>query len=128
MANNKDVPIEVVLKNTLIENGKLKSEIQHLEAELQNKNNAIKAFKEWQKKCINYNLQQMFDEAMKTLDDDMKEKFKIMKSIKDNHSCFLKRYRQLDNLINQMMRKYQFACEKEKILREIMEKEEEVEA
>jgi len=45
---NEDVPVEAVLKQVLIENGKLKAEICELKDTLARRDAAIKAFKEWQ--------------------------------------------------------------------------------
>lgn len=47
---NKDLPAEAVLKQVLIEKGKLESEVQYLESELAMKNKAIEEFKKWQAK------------------------------------------------------------------------------
>lgn len=60
--NNNDVPEETTLRYVLMENGKLKSEIEYLEHEinrLQNtidmQNKAIKDFKDWQRRVAEYN-------------------------------------------------------------------------
>ena len=62
--SNPDVPDRAVIKQLLIENGKLKSEVQYLENELANKNKAIKAFKKWQVGVTQRNIQEWLNEAV----------------------------------------------------------------
>lgn len=62
--SNPDVPDRAVIKQLLIENGKLKSEVQYLENELANKNKAIKAFKKWQAGVTQRNIQDWLSEAV----------------------------------------------------------------
>ena len=62
--SNPDVPDRAVIKQLLIENGKLKSEVQYLESELANKNKAIKAFKKWQRDVTQRNIQEWLNEAV----------------------------------------------------------------
>ena len=64
ITSNPDVPDRAVIKQLLIENGKLKSEIQYLENELANKNRAIKAFKKWQRDVTQRNIQEWLNEAV----------------------------------------------------------------
>lgn len=66
---NKDVPDSAIIKQLSIENGKLKSEIAHLESELENKNKAIEAFKEWQKRLAKYKFEYWLSEGIKILDN-----------------------------------------------------------
>ena len=61
--NNPDVPAEAIVKQLLVENGQLKSEIQYLENELANKNRAIKAFKKWQRDVTERTIEQWLKEA-----------------------------------------------------------------
>ena len=61
---NPDVPAEAIVKQLLVENGQLKSEIQYLENELANKNRAIKAFKKWQRDVTERKIQDWLDEAL----------------------------------------------------------------
>lgn len=63
ITSNPDVPDRAVIKQLLIENGKLKSEIQYLENELANKNKAIKAFKKWQRDVTQRNIYEWLREA-----------------------------------------------------------------
>lgn len=52
---NPEIPPETALKWVLVENGKLKAEIDFLEHELEKKNTAIKKFKQWQKEMTAFN-------------------------------------------------------------------------
>lgn len=74
MKYNKDVPASAVIKQLLVENGKLKSEIAHLESELANKNNAIEAFKDWQKRLAKYKFEYWLSEGIKILDNPPSDK------------------------------------------------------
>ena len=60
---NPDVPAEAIVKQLLVENGQLKSEIQYLENELANKNRAIKEFKKWQRDITQRTIEQWLKEA-----------------------------------------------------------------
>lgn len=74
MKYNKDVPESAVIKQLLVENGKLKSEISHLESELANKENAISSFKNWQKCMAKYKFEYWLSEGIKILDNPPSDK------------------------------------------------------
>ena len=61
---SNDIPIEAVLKQTLIENGKLRSEIEYLESELCRLKDAVAAFKVWQGKVATYKWQYWLNEGI----------------------------------------------------------------
>lgn len=62
---NEDLPIEAVVKNLLIERDNLKRENGQLRHELNNKCNAIKSFKKWQRESVKWNILQWIHEATK---------------------------------------------------------------
>lgn len=54
MKGNKDVPRETIMRHVLLENGKLKSEVDYLKNELEKRDKMIAAFKKWQSKVCEY--------------------------------------------------------------------------
>lgn len=62
---NKDVPAEAIVKQLLIECGKLKSEIAYLEEEISRRDKAISEFKEWQKKVCDQKYKYWLNEGLK---------------------------------------------------------------
>ena len=55
MKKNKDVPDSAIIKQLLVEIGKWKSEVAHLEEVIRQKDEAIEAFKKWQSGVADYN-------------------------------------------------------------------------
>lgn len=108
MRGNKDVPDSAIIKQLLVENGKLKSEIAHLESELANKNNAIAAFKDWQKRVAKYKFEYWLSEGIKILDNPPSDReLNRLRSILgisvifDTHlKKLVKRYESLIRVIN----------------------------
>ena len=128
---NKDVPIESAFKHLLVENGKLKSEIQYLENELANKNKAIEAFKAWQKKAVLFNLEDWYNKGMALLKREgteeelqLREKYKVLKSFKDSQKALLNKFKGLDNEIAKLLRHLERQSEAEKELLKIAEENE----
>ena len=86
---NKDVPQEAIIKQLLIENGKLKSEVAFLESELESKNKAIAAFKEWQKNVADRNYLYWLNEAVNIMHERPSDKIlgKIRSLVTDSYAC-----------------------------------------
>lgn len=105
---NEDVPDSTVIKHLSLENGKLKSEIAHLENELANKEKVISEFKEWQKRMVRYKFEYWLSEGIRILNNPPSDKIlNRLRSIHgisviyDNHLKKLeKRYESLMRVIN----------------------------
>lgn len=68
MMYNEDVPTEAIVKNLIIERDRYKQEAGRLKTELHNKENAIRAFKKWQREVTQRHISQWLNEAM-TIED-----------------------------------------------------------
>lgn len=117
---NKDIPIETVLKHTLIENGKLKSEIQYLEAELEAKNNAIEAFKKWQTRMKEYKAAYWLTEGIKLAKEE-----KDIKQLK-LAIAFVSMDTRFNSLVKQLEEAYEEVKQKGKDLLDTVESDEEI--
>lgn len=102
---NKDVPIETILKHVLVENGKLKSEIQYLENELAIRNRQIKAFKKWQAEYTQKSYQYWLDYAQGLAYENKipidQERIKAARKILTNYDNY-----------KSMLKQLQVACDK----------------
>lgn len=86
---NNDIPPETILKHVLIENGKLKSEVAYLEDCLQKKEEAIKAFKEWQRQAAKWNYAYWLTEGLRLIDEQPEdEKYRHLRSILGTFELF----------------------------------------
>lgn len=90
---NNDVPIEAAFKQLLIENGKLKSEIEYLEHELELKTKAIDKFKEWQKKMAEFKAKEWLDEGIRLVaqgkeNDKLRKQFKTLRNFIKNYDRY----------------------------------------
>lgn len=102
---NKDVPDSAIIKQLSIENGKLKSEIAHLESKLENKDNAISAFKDWQKRVAKYQFQYWLSEGVKILDNPPSEKeLHRLRSILGISLIYDKKFKELEKRYNSLTR------------------------
>lgn len=94
--NNKDVPDDAIIRQLLVENGKLKSEIEYLEYQLKVKNDAITKFKKWQADVVRYKIQYWLTEGIKLLDEPISdEAVNLMRRLCGNITLFRKRLKQL---------------------------------
>lgn len=97
---NEDVPESAIIKQLLIENGKLKSEIAYLESELKNKNEAIKAFKQWQTKVAEYKYHYWLNKGLELLQERPSEKLLYqLRSVLGNHATYGKLVRTIEGII-----------------------------
>lgn len=93
---NKDVPVESVLKQVLIENGKLKSEIDYLNNELQAKNRAIEAFKIWQGKVAKRSIQYWLVDHVNLLNEPLSdEAVNILRRLLGNKDSYKRKLKSL---------------------------------
>lgn len=99
--SNKDVPAEAVLKQVLIENGQLKSEIDYLKNELENRDKAIAAFKVWQSRVAKYNVDYWLNEGYKLVGEPIdEERVKHIRSLVLKHRLFQTRLDTLEKTLN----------------------------
>lgn len=68
--SNRDVPPETIIRHLSREKGELQSEISELKYLLQKRDTAIAAFKQWQKKVAEYNINYWITEGVKLLDQN----------------------------------------------------------
>ena len=93
---NKDVPDSAIIKQLLVENGKLKSEIAYLESELDNKKKAIAAFKEWQSKVAEYNYHYWLNKGVELLHERPSEDvLHQLRSVLTCHSNYCKLFKRV---------------------------------
>ena len=103
---NPEVPPETALKWALVENGKLKAEIDFLEHELEKKNTAIKKFKQWQKEMTAFNATKWLEEGIRLVaqdDAELRNKFKVLKN-------FIKRTERYKGFEESFQRAYDDYC------------------
>lgn len=94
--NNKDVPDDAIIRQLLVENGKLKSEIEYLEYQLKVKNDAITKFKKWQSDVVRYKIQYWLTDGIKLLDEPISdEAVNLMRRLCGNISLFRKSLKRL---------------------------------
>lgn len=108
---SNNIPLEAVMKQVLIENGKLKSEVAYLESELERARKAIAAFKVWQGKVATYQWQYWLNEgvalAREKPDDETRKRL----------VSFLSRHHYYNRFTKQYERAYHRYCDaKEKLL------------
>lgn len=68
--SNRDVPPETIIRHLSREKGELQSEISELKDLLHKRDTAIAAFKQWQKKVAEYNINYWITEGVKLLDQN----------------------------------------------------------
>lgn len=96
--NNKDVPDDAIIRQLLVENGKLKSEIEYLEYQLKVKNDAITKFKKWQADVVRYKIQYWLTDGIKLLDEPISdEAVNLMRRLCGNITLFRKSLKRLIN-------------------------------
>lgn len=113
---NKDVPVEAIVKNLLIENKNLKSKISELKQELSIKNNAIKSFKKWQSKVRTYKLGYWLVNDIKLLEPPMSDdSVKLITKLLGNFEHYKTRLRNLENAYNTYLKCFNEAKENKEI-------------
>ena len=104
---NKDVPVESVLKQVLIENGKLKSEIDYLNNELQAKNRAIEAFKIWQGKVAKRSIQYWLVDHVNLLNEPLSdEAVNILRRLLGNKDSYKHKLKSLVKSYENYLKSY----------------------
>lgn len=104
---NKDVPVESVLKQVLIENGKLKSEIDYLNNELQAKNRAIEAFKIWQGNVAKRNIQYWLVDHVNLLNEPLSnEAVTILRRLLGNKDSYKRKLKSLVKSYENYLKSY----------------------
>lgn len=110
---NEDVPAEAILRQVLIENGKLKSEIDELKDTLARRDAAIAAFKKWQGKMATYKWQYWFHEGLKLADekpdDSVLVKMRSLFTLSDYYNRQVKRFESA----------YERLCEQQEIVQQL---------
>lgn len=97
---NKDIPESAVIKQLLIENGKLKSEIAYLESELESRNKAIAAFKDWQTRLAAYKYKYWLDKGVELLRERPSEELlHQLRSVLALHTTYGKLIRRIDVIL-----------------------------
>ena len=100
---NKDVPAETQLRYMCVEFGKLKAEIDHLQHEIEWRDEAIREFKKWQKKAIVYKMDYWFNEGLKLMEESYEErKYRAMYKLIKHNQLFRSRLKTLQKQINQI--------------------------
>jgi len=113
---NKDVPTETIVKQLLIENKTLKNKISELKQELNNKNNAIKAFKKWQSKVRTYKLGYWLVNDIKLLEPPISDdSVKLMTKLLGNFEHYKTRLRNLKSAYNTYLKCFNEAKENKEI-------------
>lgn len=98
--HNKEVPDSAIIKQLLIENGKLKSEIAYLESELENKDKAIAAFKEWQAKVASYNYHYWLNKGLELMNERPSEELLFqLRSVLCNHTTYAKLLKRIEGMV-----------------------------
>jgi hypothetical protein len=118
---NPEVPPETALKWALVENGKLKAEIDFLEHELEKKNAAIKKFKQWQKDMTSFNAVKWLEEGIRLVaqdDAELRKKFKVLKN-------FIKRTERYKSFEESFQRAYDDYCANKEAYDLVFEEDEE---
>lgn len=110
--SNKDVPAEAVLKQVLIENGQLKSEIDYLKNELENRDKAIAAFKVWQSRVAKYNVDYWLNEGYKLVGEPIdEERVKHIRSLVLKHRLFQTRLDTLEKTLNSYIKQQEHVAQ-----------------
>ena len=95
---NDLVPAETRLHYVLVENGKLKAEIEHLEEELIRQEKAISAFKKWQRKVVERKFEFWINSAKEIIGEGI-EREECRELIR-----FFKAYEAYNGTINSLLR------------------------
>lgn len=113
---NKDVPVEAIVKQLLIENKNLKDKVSQLKQELSHKNNAIKSFKKWQNKQAEYKIVYWLVDGIKLLEPPMSnDTIKLLTKLLGNFEQYKKRLKNLENAYNTYLKCFNEAKENKEI-------------
>lgn len=95
---NQEVPLETLYRHTLKENAMLKDEIALLESKIEKQENAIAAFKKWQRKVAERNYQYWINRAREIIGEgiDREESRELLR--------FFRAYDAYNGTINSLLR------------------------
>lgn len=108
---NNDVPEETTLRYVLMENGKLKSEIEYLEHEINRlhntidmQNKAIKDFKKWQSRVAQYKWDYWLNEGFKLMENlPSQELIDALRRLFCSHANMRRFVKKIDSLYNNLL-------------------------
>ena len=107
---NKDVPIETILRHALREKGQLASEVAHLESEnkrlrqqLSLRDKAIEDFKAWQSKVAERNYEYWLTKGLSLMQNlPSQEEIKALRGLFGTYSTFDRYYKRALKALNKM--------------------------
>lgn len=103
MTENKEITDRYKLRKALQEIGELKSEIEYLRYEVEQRDKAITAFKKWQSRCAEYKYQYWLQEGLKLLEEQPEEReWKALFALINNWYMFRPRFKSIVRCIKNM--------------------------